>query len=384
MLFSTAPFGPGCPFYFDGTLSLGARSGPFRRCMQYFELRQYPPRIARVSRSGRSQRISECPILMHKVDVEGAKLLEQEPNGQPVPRVNARAEYVDLRTLFRGLWRLKWIILAVTVLAFLVGLRDLRGFESSFVAEMIVLPTQSGEPSFERSSQVPQILGLLGGVSGSNSPVDRLRILISSKVFADHMDEKYGLLHEVYEGAWDEQAQNWKKPTGWRFELREKISSALRRQGWTPPSTTSLSRYFASSIVIEPIGVTEFSRIRFAHSDADFAKTLLSNVVQSADDLMRGQNLDELVRNRAYILGKLASVRETDLRGVLYDMLRSTEGKIMLAEGAGPFAVEILQPAYVKDRKTEPDVLSTLALPTILAFLLSVALASLWTLFRLE
>jgi len=294
-----------------------------------------------------------------------------------------RIDYVDVRTLTRQLWRKKWIILVVMALAFLSGLRDVRSFQAKSVAEMTIAPVDSGAASNTSSSGLPQILGLFGA-GQQQTGLDRLKVVIGSTAFAGLMDEKYDLLKTIYAGSWDEQSQTWREPSGFRFRLESRIRDELRLPKWSEPSVSAMSDFLSSAIVFQPIGTTRFSEIQFAHQDAEFAKTLLHQVVTEADQLLRLRDVGSMARDREYILGKLETITQGDLRSVLFDMLRTTEGKTMLAERTGGYAIEIIQPVYVKERKAGPDLVSKLLLPTVVAFLLSVVLISIWALFRAE
>ena len=295
-----------------------------------------------------------------------------------------RAEYVDLRSLARFLWRKKWIIGSLTLISFLYGLYDLRGFEPKFIAEMTIAPVEGG-PSISSGGggAFPQLFNLLA-TGEQQSSLDRLKVTIASNSFATLMDEKYGLLRKVYAGSWDVETGAWVRPEGFKFELRERLRKELRLPAWAAPSVSTLAEYLRSAIVFQPIGLTQFSTVQFISEDADFAKKLLADAIAEADTQLRERDVESLARDRAYILDKLATVRQEDLRNVLFDMLRTAEGKVMLAERTGGYAIEVILPVYIKDVMPTPDIPSKVLLPTLVVFFLSVVALGVWALVREE
>ena len=178
-------------------------------------------------------------------------------------------EIVDLRFLSKAIYRNKWWVVLFTLLGLAYGLRDVRSFEPKFVMEMIVEPMSrtTTQMSGGQLQSIARVIGVTGQGGGqAMSQIQRLEMLFNSHSLAQRLQERHGLFYKVFKNSWDESTKNWIMPSGWRFEMEEKIRAFLRLESWSEPNIESLARYLGAAIVVQPVMSTTARRLLDATS----------------------------------------------------------------------------------------------------------------------
>jgi hypothetical protein len=207
-------------------------------------------------------------------------------------------------------------------------------------------------------------------------------VVIGSITLADRLASKHRLLQRVYQGGWDEVSESWKRPTGDKFERRQRIRRYFGLSEWSPPSVHTLAGYLRGSIQVELMEDSSFFKISFRHGDPEFALEILTMVYDEADQLLRQQDLIESRLRRNYLERQLSSERLLDSRQALTSLLVSEERKAMLLETDLPYTARIIDPPYVTAKPDEPNLRFTIAFPAVIAVMIGLILITAITLFR--
>ncbi len=319
------------------------------------------------------------------------------PRSQAVPeaprneaeRVERRGDefVIDLRLLFRALVRGSWVIVIAGLIGAASGIRDMHNFTPQHEAKMIIAPSSGGASLPTGLGQLGALAGVAGlsstlGVSSRATPFERLKQALSSLELAGVLQEKFDLLHTVYAGSWDEGAEAWIRPTGGEFERREQYRRFLNLPTWSEPSLEKLAAYVGGTVRIEQIERSPFYEVKVTHGDPDFASYLLTITYSEADELLRKRDRREVAERKVYLNERLQTESLEASRNVLYSLLTQEEQKEMMLEGDLPYAARIIDPPYLLDTPTSPNVARTVVFPIVIAVLLAVAAISAVTLFR--
>ncbi len=311
---------------------------------------------------------SESPI---KADV--APELISQTVAAPVPPSGVNP---DIHRLVWVLLRGWWIILIVFILAIVYSGYSLTNHSPVYTSHMVVREIDRGG-----GLALPgRISGLAEGLGarikkGKTSPLDDFKILLGMDRFAQELDRKYEYVREVYGGQWSEETQSWKAPTGWRTDLDDYFRGFAPIAEWTPPSTQKLAQYIAGSIfLVDVAGQSSASRIQYQHPDADFALQFLSNVYQTAEEMLRSQELERISNRASYVRERLASVTISDYRESLIFVLAEQEKKLLELQSGQPYVADVIQPPIVTDQPSSPNILIRLILGAIVGLALGAVL----------
>ena len=276
-------------------------------------------------------------------------------------------DVIDLRHLFIS-W-LKWIWVPVLMggIGLYYGYKDLQAFQPQAVASMIILPTVSDGPAVGgRVENLAAQLGLqLGPQPTSVSPFYRFQMLLGSIILAQRMQDRYGLMQRVYQGSWDAQMGEWKRPSGEEFDRDQRIRAILRQNRWSPPSIEGLANYIGGKVKIEPIEGGAFRRVTVTDSDPDYALWLLTAAYFEADEMLREQDRLEVEQRQTYINRELATATNLQVQEALRGMLADELGRKLMLSGELPYVAKIAEPPRVSGRLTEPNVRLLFGVPAV-------------------
>ncbi len=296
-------------------------------------------------------------------------------------------EVIDLGYLSSVLIKWSWIPILFALAGIYSGYSDLKGFTPQYVAAMTVLPSESINQG-KSSGGVEAIaveLGLLPGAQASSiSPFNRLEFFLGSVSLADRLQKKYGIMQLLYSGSWDDEEQEWKKPSGEEFERQEKIKTFLRQNLWTPPNLQNAANFIVSSIKIEEIDGGPFKRLSVTHQDPDFALWLLTTAYFEADELIRETDKLELEERMAYVEKQLATVDKIHIRDGLREQLATELGRAVALEVDLPYSATVVEEAYILNGLTEPNIRLIFGMPGIIGGVIGFILISLFALIRRE
>ena len=312
---------------------------------------------------------------------------------RPTPVAQEQAEpantIIDLRVLFKELWRRKLLILLSFLMGGLIGLWDLRNFVPKYEAHMIVgLPETFGSSPAQRpSGQLSQLANNFNlGIGGApeSEIFARFEVLRSSLEFARLLQDKYKLMQRIYQNSWDPQEQKWIRPSGWQFNMRERINRFFKLRTWREPTLQSLSNTIGASVTASDMTNLLFKRISVVSTDPEFALDLLKIVYNEADKLIRAQDRKETISRRQYLEERLNATSLSDFRHGLVGLLISEERKAMMLDGDMPYIGRVIVPPVVTETPSTPSIPQLLGLPIFITGMLGVSLVTVIFLFRRE
>lgn len=323
---------------------------------------------------------------------EGADSAEQDLAAVDSARSRASADTIDedildVRFLLKGIWRGKWIVLVFALVGVFLGYRGLSGFSPAYEASMVVLPSGQEFNAGGGSSAVSGLVESLGISVGSqqSTSFDRFTLVLSSLELANLLQEEYGLFDRVFGGNKDPETGEWKRPDEWRFEVEQRIRSALHLSTWRPPNMESLAGFVGGGISIESTKAgAVFKRITFSDPDPEFALFLLETVYREADNLLREQDREEALARRDYLERQLSAATIAESRQMLTGLLEGEERRLMLMSGDFPYASRVIQSPFVSSRPTTANVTRSFVFPLVGALGFGILMILLYAVARRE
>lgn len=292
---------------------------------------------------------------------------------------------VDIRFMLRVVWRGKWILLVLLLIGLYQGYGKLQRFQPTYEASLTILPTNDQFESGGGSNIAGVAAGL--GISikeRSATPIDRLQLTIGSIELAQRLDEKFDLTKRIFSGSWDEGTEAWIRPSGFRFDLEQKIRSQLNLSTWAEPTIETLARYLGSAIEFKDIKKGAFKRVSFSHSDPEAALEYLTLVYFEADDVLREGDQQAAVGRKAYLEARLGNTNIAESRSMLTALLSSEERRLMLLRSDLPYAAQLVEAPYASRIPTAPQLLDSLVVPAFTWLLVGSVILVLVAVFRQE
>jgi len=303
---------------------------------------------------------------------------------------------LDVRAIFWGFFKYSWIIVIFAAYGFYQGYKEARAFEPQYVASMVVLPqAQGGGLSVSGgaggggggatglAAGLSAVLGVGGGSQGTGA-FDRLKLLMGSQDLARRLDERYGMLRGVFASRWDAEKQDWKPRVVAEPTWRQRFLASLHQGGSIEPGYEALSRYVKGVLQFEPVEGTGFWRVKVYHTEKARALELLTQIYQTADDLLRAQDREKTRRKLQYLEQRMQETSITELRQALLAALIKEEHSAHMLEGDLPYGADIVDPPFVSDLKTSPVLIKTIGVPFVGSAAVGFFVVLLFAVFRAE
>jgi uncharacterized protein involved in exopolysaccharide biosynthesis len=292
----------------------------------------------------------------------------------------------DLRDLFLMIWRGKWAIALFAIIGIGFAVQYVRNFAPYFEASMIIRPnTDNSLPETLGGGNNNTIQALAGIGGGQTKLIDQFRIVYKTRIVAERLQKKHDLLPILY-GGYDAQAGRWDRPSGWQFELKERIKQWLGVSGWAPPTIDEIRNYVENEIKIEPESGTDMMVLTYRKDDPQFAKWFLEMVFEEADALLKERELLRTSAKLDYLRRRIQETTILDHRQALVQLLSNEEKRMMLLSSDLPYAVQVVQPLSVPDKAFRPSIARTAlagaAAGIALGLLLVLVFNFFWAIFR--
>ena len=296
-------------------------------------------------------------------------------------------DVVDIRFILRIWIKWIWIVIPLILIGLFFGYRDLKKFDPQYEAKIIIKGEESSGPAMG-GAQISQLLLDQQIVFSNNylnnaSSISKLKLIMQSPTLARRLQNKYNLLQEIFETSWDKDSEKWIVPSGKEFERTESRKAFFKQVPWSKPSIESLAGYISGSIkfVETPLG---FIEVIFAHEEKEKAKNYLELIYFEADSLIREKEYRYVNERQKYLSQKLNTERKIEQRQILLTLLKEEQNKLMLLDSSEPYAAKIIEPIYVPNTPTSPNIRTMFGLPIIISIFFGFAVLTLYAIFISE
>ncbi|EIV1706763.1 Wzz/FepE/Etk N-terminal domain-containing protein [Vibrio parahaemolyticus] len=304
---------------------------------------------------------------------------EPNPNTLPYPlQPQNVSDEIDLRELFKVLWKGKWIIIVTTFVFAIGSVLYAISLPNIYKADALLAPAESSNGG-GLSSMASQLGGLanLAGVNlgaSESSQTDIAVQVLKSRKFIENFIIKHDLLITLMATkAWDisndeliydeeiynVQSKEWlRKPTG------------LRK---SKPSSLEAYDYFIEHVLeIKQDKDSGLYQISVMHYSPNIAKEWVDWLIEDINIDMRKRAIDESSRNLKYLNEQLNRTSYSEMQSTFYKLIEEQMKSLMLAEAQEEYVFKIIDPSVVPENKAKPKRAIICILGTMLGILFSI------------
>ena len=286
---------------------------------------------------------------------------------------------IDLRELFLALWRGKYIVFLVAILAIVCASFYLRSAERKYSVQMVLKPVvaEASGPNLSGFSGLASLAGI-SLPSSSGSDFTTYQKLIFSEEVAEKIFTNKELVVKLFEGEWSSATQSFVAPlSGNTRKLKQRVKlllTGIEKGNYIPPNPKRLSMLMASTFRISVDGSTGFITISTETSKPDVILELISNASQETDKLLKERFFVTAEDTLEFYHKKLLTSRSPEHREALAKLISAEDQKLMLASKSSNFVAELLTKPSVSLYPTSPKSSFVLALGLVLGFFLGSAI----------
>ncbi|KXZ34810.1 MULTISPECIES: Wzz/FepE/Etk N-terminal domain-containing protein [Vibrio] len=316
---------------------------------------------------------------------------EPNPNYLPYPpNPQFTNDEIDLRELFKALWKGKWIIIATTFVFAIGSVFYALNLPNIYKADALLAPAESsnGGGLSKMAGQLGGLAALAGvNIGGSDLSQTNLAVeVIKSRKFIEKFIERHDLLIPLMavkgwdlsknqliidEGIYNPKSKEWlRKPKGLR--------------GSKPTSIEAFEVFSKDVLSITQDKESGLYIISISYFSPYVAKDWVSWLVEDINKVMRERTIAETSQNLTYLNSQLEKTAVADMRSTFYKLIEDQTKSLMLAEVQDEFIFKVIDPAIVPEVKSEPKRSIIVVLSTLVGLVLSMTFLLLKYAFRSE
>jgi len=286
---------------------------------------------------------------------------------------------IDLRELFLTLWRGKYVIFLISVLAIAFSSIYLRTSERKYSVQAVFKPVVevSSGPNLSGLSGLASFAGISMPTSNSSDFTTYQKLIFSEEV-AEKVFTNRELMLKIFQGEWSTDTGSFVAPVSGRLgDMKQLVKSGLtgfEKGEYIPPNPKRLSMLMAAILNISVDSSTGFLSITAETSSPDMITELISNATQETDDLLKERFFVSAEDTLEFYYQKLLTSRSPEHREALAKLISAEDQKLMLASKSSNFVAEPLTMPSVSLYPTSPKSSLVLALGFVLGIFLGAAI----------
>ncbi|EGR0024384.1 LPS O-antigen length regulator [Vibrio alginolyticus] len=286
---------------------------------------------------------------------------EPNPNYLPYPpQSQSTDDEIDLRELFKALWKGKWIIV-VTTFAFTIGsVLYALSLPNIYKSDALLAPAESSN-----GGGLSKMAGELGGLAalagvnldgGEFSQADLAAQVIKSRQFIGSFINNHDLLVPLMA------AKDWDL-TNNKLILDDDVYNAntgkwLRKKkglrGEIPTAQEAFEVFNNEVLSINQNKENGLYTISVKHYSPYIAQQWVNWLIEDINRVMRERTIAETSQNLVYLNAQLQKTAVTDMQSTFYKLIEEQTKSLMLAEVQEEFIFKVIDPAVVPELKDGP------------------------------
>ena len=286
---------------------------------------------------------------------------------------------IDLRELFLALWRGKYIVLLITILAIVYASFYLRSSERQYSVQIVLKPVVAGSsgPNLSGFSGLASLAGI-SLPSSSGSDFTTYQKLIFSEEVAERIFTNKELVLKLFGGEWSSDTQSFEAPLSGNIgKLKQRVKlllTGVEKGKYIPPNPKRLAMLIDNIFNLLVDNGTGFITISTETSKPDVMTELILIASQETDNLLKERFFVTAEDTLEFYYKKLLTSRSPEHREALAKLISAEDQKLMLASKSSNFVAELLTTPSVSFYPTSPKSSLVLALGLVLGFFLGSAI----------
>ncbi|MDA0406784.1 Wzz/FepE/Etk N-terminal domain-containing protein [Vibrio alginolyticus] len=306
---------------------------------------------------------------------------ESNPNYLPYPpQSQSTDDEINLRELFKALWKGKWIIITTTFVFAIGTVLYALSLPNIYKSDALLAPTESSNGG-GLSKMAGQLGGLaaLAGVNlegGESSQTDLAVQVMKSRQFVEAFINKHDLLVPLMA------AKDWDLTNNKLILDEERYNSNtgewLREpngmRGAIPTAQETFEVFSKSIFSVTQDKESGLYTVSIKHYSPYVAQQWVNWLIKDINQVMRERTITETSQNLAYLNTQLQKTAVTDMQSTFYKLIEEQTKSLMLAEVQEEFIFKVIDPAVVPELKDGPKRALICVLGTLLGCMLGLAI----------
>lgn len=316
---------------------------------------------------------------------------EPNPNYLPYPpQSHTTDDEIDLRELFKALWKGKWIIVVTTFVFALGSVFYALSQPNIYKADALLAPVESSG-----GGGLSKMAGQLGGLAalagmnlgaGESSQTALAVQVLRSRQFIDMFIVKHDILVPLMAAkGWD--LENNKLILNDEI-YKERTNEWLREpdglRGVEPTAQEAFDVFSKEILSIEQDKESGLYTLSVKHFSPYVAQQWVNWLIEDINKVMRERTIAETSQNLAYLKIQLKKTPVADMQSTFYKLIEEQTKSLMLAEVQEEFVFKTIDPAVAPELKDGPKRALICLLGTILGCMLGIAILLVHFLIRHE
>jgi uncharacterized protein involved in exopolysaccharide biosynthesis len=316
---------------------------------------------------------------------------ESNPKYLPYPpNPHHGDDEIDLRELFKALWRGKWIIIATTFVFAVGAVLYALSLPNIYKADALLAPAESSN-----GGGLLKMAGQLGGLAalagvnlgaGESSQTDLAVQVMKSRQFVEAFINKHDLLVPLM-AATDWDLENNKLILDeelYNPDTGEWLRDAKGLRGATPTAQEAFEVFVKEVLSVNQDKDSGLYTVSVQSYSPYIAQQWVNWLIEDINKVMRERTIAETSQNLAYLNTQLQKTAVADMQSTFYKLIEEQTKSLMLAEVQEEFIFKVVDPAVVPEQKDSPKRALICVLGTLLGGMMGVAIVLVRFAFRKE
>jgi uncharacterized protein involved in exopolysaccharide biosynthesis len=250
---------------------------------------------------------------------------------------------ISFRNVSNLLRQRRWLITAVTLFFTIAATILTLMADDKFQASIVISPV-SDESGGGRLGGLASLASQLGGlgslglsVPGNMQKFESIAVLQSEALTERYITEN-NLLPLLYDSKWDSAKNTWKDMPP------DKV-----------PTLWKANRYFKMQIrSVVTDSKTGLVTMTISWKSPQQVAKWANGLVKLTNDYLRSKAIEDSERNIAYLKEQLTKTSIIGVQAAINSLLESEMKKAMLAQGSREYALKVIDPAVVPEKRSSP------------------------------
>ncbi|EKA4467577.1 lipopolysaccharide biosynthesis protein [Vibrio parahaemolyticus] len=279
---------------------------------------------------------------------------------------------IDLRELFKALWKGKWIIIVTTFIFAISSVLYALSLPNIYKADALLAPAESS--SGGGLSKMAGQLGGLAALAGVNlgasesSQTDLAVQVMKSRQFVERFILNHELLVPLMAG------KDWDLPKNeliLNTQLYNPVTKEWQREPdgmrKAQPSSQEAFEVFSKDVLdINQDKDSGLYTVSIKFYSPYIAQKWVNWLIEDINNEMRDRAISEASQNLVYLNAQLQKTSVADMQSTFYKLIEEQTKSLMLAEVQDEFVFQVIDPAIIPEIKDSPQRAVITILGTIL------------------
>lgn len=298
------------------------------------------------------------------------------------------APALEFFELWDVIWRKKLIIFISVLICGAITVFYTLTLPNKYKSESTLQINTQGQDNL--ASSLGSQLGGLASVAGINlgSTNDNFSNVvletITSRGFLIDLFKKINVKEKLYG------IEKWDKITNkdiWNKDIYNPDSKKWTRKvsDDEKQEPTYLQTYdkFLKILNVKQDASTGLVNISIEFVDPNIAKFWLESIINEVNTILRAKEIEERERSIEYLNKKVVSIDNSEIKKIFYSLIEEQTKKMFLAQVQQQFALKIIDPPFVPEKKSSPKRATICILVTGLSLIFSILIVLISYYFRL-